>query len=169
MWSEARKIFHVVLPTVLRFRSITAVGLQYLDEFKWLGNKSDFQAEFLFQKGSNYLAPNVFELNDPWHNNHGFLRHCDNPCAHRELTNINIGVADQADFRVISIVTIHRALLSEPIVATNTLLGKDGSTGSLDALLETMHQLNKSLLGDVLTKSMQKTINLNAELSGLAS
>jgi len=166
MWAEARALFRVVLPTVLRSRSVTTIGLQYLDEFKWRGNRSDFRAEFLFQKGSNYIAPNIFELNDLWHNHHGFFRHCDSPCAHRGLTNINIDVADQEDFRVIAISTAHRALLPESIVDIDTLMGANDSTGTLDELLETMHQLNKELLGGLLTPDMQERINLNGKRSG---
>jgi uncharacterized protein (TIGR04255 family) len=161
VWPRARSLFEVILPAVLRFRTVTAIGLQYIDEFNWLGNKSEFQAHFLFREDTKYLPPNVFELTESWHNHHGFFQHCTSPCSHKELTNINIGIADRDDSRVISIAAIHRALLSESIVSFDALMGGDESPRHLDEFLETMHQRNKEVLDGLLTASVQEKIGLH--------
>jgi len=160
VWASAREIFAVVLPIILKFRYIKAVGLQYIDEFTWAGDRAEFRSGYLFREGTEYLPNNVFALNGLWHNHHGFFSNPTGSPQHRLLTNLNVSVSDREDARVISKSAVHRALLDDLMTDVDHPLGEGGNEGPIDALLDEMHRLNKSALCGLLVYPILRRINL---------
>lgn len=163
VWAKAENFFKVVLPVIHKHnRVISAVGLQYIDEFIWEGSKSELEPSALFQKDSIYLVPNSYEMNDLWHCHHGFFVDSSDPAPHKRLNNINIDISDSAENkRVVRISTTHRSILKQAIQTYVSVVDAEKTGNTIDAHMSAMHDENKSMLGKLLNNEMCKRIKLN--------
>lgn len=160
VWSRAETFFHIVLPVIHKYRAISVVGLQYIDEFIWEGTKSELKPSELFQENSEYLVPNIYEMSDLWHCHHGYFSEISNPAPCKLLNNINIDLLDSAENRVVRITTTHRAMLRDHIRTHISVAGADNSGNTVDAHMSALHVENKDVLNKLLSDEIQKRIKL---------
>lgn len=95
--------------------NIAQITLEYLDEFEVLNPTENWKEE-LFDPTCEYLTPNIYELNDFWHINHGYfisLAGLDD----KQLDTININYFSDKDDSLKHKVTIRtqHKLLVEPV------------------------------------------------------
>jgi len=159
IWPQARDLLAPFIPVLARECGIAVIGLQYVDQFRVIGQDEQFKAEDLFRKDSRYLPTHVFGLDDLWHSHHGFFQTMEEPTAHRQLNNIDVDVINAHQERLVQITTAHRALLDQPATDGAALLNDQGD-GELHQHLDGLHRLNKTLLRELLTDSMCGQINL---------
>lgn len=142
----------VLLPQV----SILRIGLQYTDEFFWLGSPEEFSASHLFAQGTTLLPSNVFSLRSSWHSYSGWFEMVNEPELHPQLINLNVSAGVEKDQRMVArIVATHRSDLPEP---TNDLAILDCRIRNF---FDALHKTNKSVLRLMLNDSIQQRINLD--------
>lgn len=158
-WERAREFLAIVLPHILPTTAIGTVGLQYTDEFGGLGSKAQFTLDGVFNPESRFIPKNIIDVHGPCHAHHGFFSHIDAPSPSRVLTNVNVDVGEDSDRMKINITTAHRCIFSEPVSGTaEQLLAADGVIGRT---LDVLHDLNKSVVGDILTADVKAAINFD--------
>lgn len=160
-WKDLVDDLRSYLPTLLGSfsskRSISAIGLQYVDAFEWEADRSELDLANVFRSDSPYLVPNAFRTAANWHCHHGLFNEVSEPIKYRRLDNINVSREDQDALHVLQILTSHQALL------TGAPLWR-WAEAKLDltlAVLQQLHDENKRVLGELLTADVQKMINLN--------
>lgn len=160
VWPETRELFAVVLPEIVRFRPITAIGLQYTDIFIWRGNPADFDLSLLFNRNSAFLSENIFKLKSQWHLYQGYFDslQIENDIRYNTLNNINISTLNMDGVLGIQIVTAHRAILEEAKANVSSWANQDGE---LDGVMHKLHGSNKEILKSLLTPEVQAMIKLN--------
>src|SRR5258708_406601 len=160
--ARAGQYLSAVLEMITPARPITIIALQYLDEFIWRGdNRDDFVAERLFQRSTRHLVPRVFDTVGLWHSHAGFYNHGRTPVPHRTLNNVNVQILDTDVQRVAQIVMAHRVIVETPIAdRPAAMFSRDGLFTSL---LRMVHDLDKSVLRDLLIPQMAEQIGLNRE------
>jgi uncharacterized protein (TIGR04255 family) len=161
---KAERFIREVLPVILEEHTVSAIGLQYNDEFVW-DSKEVFNAEYLFDASSKFLVKNVFEVNDLWHSHHGYFVNLDDPAPHRQLNHVNVDYVETEEGRRIRIATSHKALLENPEGDVNVLLRPDSGAGLIPEYMGVMHEANKDILKDMLVNEMAMRIGLIGEPS----
>lgn len=141
--------------------SINAVGLKYVDRFIWSGDPTKYDAKQLFNKSSKALHGRAFESGSRWHCHSGWFD------AHQELgevlNQLNVdsghGIMDGLPAVIVSI--DHTQTLRRQREGALDQFGKiAGEDVPLDGLMKELHDGNKNVLIDLLSKPMAKAINL---------
>jgi len=158
MWQRANRVLQFVLPTIIKYTNIKAIGLQYVDRFIYEGSPNDFRADMLFQNDTKYLAPSVFELSNLWHSHHGYFKNETEPHDYTLHDNINVGVNDENNRRFVDIDCTHRAMLTEPSDVIDTSLVDNNE--NLYTYMNALHEINKDILRDLLKDDVKEVINL---------
>lgn len=149
------RYFKIVLPVILKEKSISIIVLQYSDVFTWKDDAKNLNLREVFTDNSPYLAPNVFEQQGLWHCHHGYivesLADVDGKC----LDNINVSIADNQNDREIHISTTHQFTLNNPLrMATKDYLQ------SIEKVQNVLHIHNKDILSQLLTQEVCAKIKL---------
>jgi len=149
------RYFKIVLPAILKEKSISIIALQYADVFTWKDDPANLNLREVFTEKSPYLAPNVFDQQGLWHCHHGYLieqlAKLDGKC----LDNINVGVVDNQNDRGIQIQTSHQFTLNSPLrMATKDYLQ------SIEKVQNELHEHNKVILRQLLTSEVCAKIHL---------
>ncbi|RJF98994.1 TIGR04255 family protein [Noviherbaspirillum saxi] len=148
------RYYKIVLPPILREKSIGSIALQYNDMFTWKDEPANLNLREVFKTDTPYLAPNSFEQKGLWHCHHGFIRDLegvDGTC----LDNINVSVVNNQDDRAIQILTSHKLTLNSPLrIATKDYLQ------SIEKYQNILHQENKLVLGQLLSEEVCEKIKL---------
>ena len=152
--TEVSKLLSVIFCTADASVSVSAVGLQYSDRFVWKGQPEELKLQEVFQANSPFIAPHSLECSAAWHSHHGYFIVRESPVLHRRLDNMNVNVNDESEGRVIQILTSHRALLEEHIVANQAL-------DAVLSLQDDIHKVNKSIFRQLLSDELLKKINLS--------
>ena len=159
VWPEARELFGMILPTILQYQPVAAIGLQYTDIFTWRGNNEDFDLSILFNQESELLPNHIFELKSLWHLHQGYF---DEPeikidLNYKTLNNININLVDMDGVLAIHIVTAQRVMFIDKEINYEGWASKDGV---LDMIISKLHDVNKVILSKLLTTEIQNKIKL---------
>ncbi|MBI3530380.1 MAG: TIGR04255 family protein [Betaproteobacteria bacterium] len=155
---EAFTYFRSILPLTLEHHPISTIGLQYTDEFAITGEFNNAPFDRIFDSKSRYIPQNASQLTDLWHNHHGFFERFEATTAHRRLTNVNVTLVNQADRRLVQIISSHKCLLDAPTADWRKLIESQESI--LLTLFEKMHVLNKTIMCDLLNADIRKQIGL---------
>ncbi|WP_089729472.1 TIGR04255 family protein [Candidatus Thiosymbion oneisti] len=162
IWREALELLTPFVPILAKERGISAIGLQYIDQFRVTGACDQFRASHLLREGSRFVPAHVFELEGLWNSHHGFFKQLAAPTAHRRLDNVNVDVVDVNNECLIQITTAHRALLDSPATDESSLLEPaDGSR--LHHHMVELHKANKKLLGELLNDTVCERIGLGGQ------
>lgn len=99
-WSDVRskaiEFIDRMFTLVNNSKEISQVTLEYLDEFEILNVNDNWKAE-LFRSNCNYILPNIYQLDDFWHINHGYFIKLEN-LEQKLLDTLNINYfADEQD------------------------------------------------------------------------
>ena len=149
------RYYKIVLPAILKEKSISMVSLQYSDVFTWKDDPVNLKLREVFNENSPFLAPNVFDQQGLWHCHHGYLIENLGGLAGRCLDNINVGIADSLDDRAIHINTTHQFTLNNPLrMATKDYLQ------SIENVQNVLHDHNKDILSQLLTHEVCAKIDL---------
>lgn len=148
----------IVLPVIMKEKSISIIALQYTDMFTWKDNPVNLDISEIFDKNSPFLAPNVFNQKDLWHCHHGYLiplevigEDLDGYC----LDNINVNTVDNEGDLGIHITTTHKFTLKNPLrLASKTYLQ------SIKSVQNVLHDHNKDILKQLLTPEVCDKIHL---------
>jgi len=162
IWREALELLTPFVPVLVRERGISAIRLQYIDQFRVTGAHDQFRAHHLLREGSRFVPAHVFELKGSWHSHHGFFQQRAAPPTHRRLDNVNVDVVDANNECLIQIATVHHALLDTPNTDESSLLG-DTDGGRLHHHMVELHKVNKELLGELLNDTMCERISLGGQ------
>lgn len=151
---EAFAILSQFVSLVLPAPGISVFGLQYVDEFIVTGEINSFRPSMLFEPGSKILPANVSERTGPWHNHTGWFSD-DNTEQHDKLLhNLNINVIPQHEKVIVQIIGAHRYILSNPIANI------DDDCTVMTNKFQIMHDVNKALLRELLSKQALEEIHL---------
>ena len=175
-WGEVREIFVLMLPVLLERLDVVAFQLQYHDRFVWEGERMDFRADMIFRRGSEFLTPNIFEMRDLWHSNHGYFEYPDQPHKHQLLNVADVQVVppesaglDPEPWLLAEMKMNHRTFhgveraggQATPIKTAEEVLGAAGATGLIDAYMNEMHGKDKGLLARLINDDMCAMIRLD--------
>ncbi len=158
-WKQTLEVvirnFKIILPVILKEKSISTISLQYEDLFTWKDDASNLNLREVFNDRSPYLTPNVFEQKGLWHSHHGYiietLADVDGKC----LDNINVSMVDNQNDREIRISTTHQFTLNSPLrMATKDYLQ------SIEKVQGILHAHNKEILSKLLTSEVCSKIKL---------
>jgi uncharacterized protein (TIGR04255 family) len=149
------RYFKIVLPVILKEKSISNVTLQYEDVFTWKDDASKLNLREVFKGDSPYLAPNIFDQQGLWHCHHGYIIESLEDIQAKCLDNINVSLVDNQNDREIRISTTHQVTLSSPLrMATKDYLQ------SIKKVQNILHDHNKEILGKLLTEEVCAKIKL---------
>lgn len=149
------RYFKIVLPVILKEKSISTVSLHYEDIFTWKDDASKLILSEVFKHDSPYLASNIFGQKDLWHCHHGYIIESLGDIQGKCLDNINVSLVDNQNDREIRISTTHQVTLSSPLrMATKDYLQ------SIEKVQNILHDHNKEILGKLLTKEVCAKIKL---------
>jgi hypothetical protein len=161
-WEYAHSLFALALPIVIGDRSVTALMLQYLDRFTYIGDYNAFRADMIFDTNSSLLARHVFGRSLNWHSHTGYLDEIAGPPGYRRLDQINVDVLDDqtSGGPIVNILLNHIARLHTP--CTGDALFDLDTTGVplISALMAELHNADKAALSDLLNDDMSLRIGL---------
>jgi len=159
--AQAQKLFDAVLPVFLNHSPITAIAMNYADKFVCLASPGECNAHTLLRKDSPYIAPNVFEANDLWHFHTGAFSRPDEQTKRLITVNVDL-LADkieEKDRTVLSISSILTDGFNNPGYSPTELTLDTGSDFVFQRF-DTLHSLDKVVLGSIITPSAAQRIAL---------
>jgi uncharacterized protein (TIGR04255 family) len=160
-WSQARRYFEALVPTYIENTKIAAMGLNYIDKFKWVGELPECKTNILMRSGSKYLCPHIFEADDFWHSYTGAFIRADK--STKRLLNVNVDYLDEIRpdniRRVVAITTVLTDLMNQPGYDPFEVNAKD-AINFLDARMQNLHVFGKEVFGDIISDEMSKRIAL---------
>jgi len=161
IWSQARKYFEILIPIYSSKSNVGAVGLNYIDKFKWVGELSECKTNSLMRSGSKYLCPHIFEANDFWHSYTGaFIRADKNT---KRLLNVNVDYLDEIRSgdvrRLVAITTVLTDLMNQPGYDPIKLNSND-FLSYLDERMQKLHVFGKEVFSNTINDEMSKRIAL---------
>ncbi len=143
----------------LESNALQAFSLRYIDRFTFDGSPDDAKASLLIRDESSYLTKRSFDVGPFWHCNSGwFERFGDN---FRVLNQLNMGssMVDRAPT-----VTIDHNMVCQMKRLHNTVESFFGSAGGKNigfkASLNHLHDMNHTVLSDILLADMSRKIGL---------
>jgi uncharacterized protein (TIGR04255 family) len=149
------RYFKIVLPVILKEKSISTIALQYEDIFTWKDDASKLNLREVFKDNSPYLAPNIFEQQGLWHCHHGYIIESLADVHGKCVDNINVSLVDNQNDREIRISTTHKVTLISPLRMAN----KD-YLQSIENVQNKLHDHNKEILSKLLTNEVCAKIKL---------
>ena len=163
-WEATRKdalkyLRPVLVSLPLEQNPVIAFSLRFIDRYTYSGDPSDARADQLFVSGNPHITPHTFEAGPIWHCNSGWFDdaiHYDD----RVLHNLNV---TSSLVELSSTVTIdHQATrhLGAPRDTVVALLAPTGGSMGLVDALESLHDQNKSILGQALLPEMLARIGI---------
>lgn len=159
-WEEVHSIFNLMLPTLLSKTRIVGLQLQFRDRFLWHGQPDEFRPEMLLRRDSDFLVPNVFKINGPWHSYHGYFEQHGTPFPH-DLLNVSEVQATTKDTSQPD--SDYGFLFDMRLTHRITPSGNDqtlSNLGMIEALMEEMHDRNKWVLSRIINDEMCNLIKL---------
>lgn len=158
-WTQVREQALVLLEALLSAignARVSALGLQYVDEFFWVGERTLLNASAFFDASTPLLPPHVFTAIPPaWHSHNGWFVDHAQALKYRELVNVNVNLLSQPERIVAQVITTHRAIVPAPLDAK--------SPRAFTGYYEALHDSNKRQLGVLLNKDVQRLIDLEAK------
>lgn len=160
-WLQARSYFEVLAPIYAHHTKIIGVGLNYLDKFKWAGDKSECRADALLRVDSDYLCAHIFKAKDFWHSHTGAFIRADEQT--KRLLNVNVDYLDEtrADdvHRVVSVTTVLTDMMNQPDYESLEI-SEENIVQFLDDHMKELHVLGKEIFSNIINDEMSKRIAL---------
>ena len=157
---DALRYLHPVLNSLpLEINPAISFGLRFIDRYTYSGNPKEARADLLFERGNPYLASHAFEAGSTWHCNSGWF---DDAIYYDDRVLHNLNVTSSL-VELSSTVTIdHQATrhLGAPRDTVVALLAPTGGAMGLVDALESLHDQNKSILGQALLPEMLARIGI---------
>lgn len=155
-WTEAKSIFEVILPWLLKHTSISAIALQYVDEFTIVENEPREPLHILFNSSSKYLPRNAIDCRTDFHSHHGFFLEKEELL--KSLINVNVNVSSREESQVANIMTLQKVFLRGPAKLNDVMVT---NSNLFDDTFNILHQLNKEVFGDLITEEVKRIVNFN--------
>jgi len=155
------EILNIIAPWLLQngVRTNNFV-LQYVDEFSIdFQDNEDRSLCVLFDIDSPYIVRNFEKLQQEFHSHHGYFKEPEYKVSGRILNNINIGVNFVGSKSVVQIQTAHKYQASAMLEIVD---GNGVFSADLDGAFEYLHQENKQIIGELLTKEVKEMISFNS-------
>ena len=149
------RYFKIILPVILKEKTVGAIGLQYVDKFFWRDDPKNLNLREVFRSDAPYIAPNVLGQVGPWHCHHGYVLEDLKGISGMCLDNINLSGLDNLGEREIQIHTTHQVTLKNPM----RLASKD-YLQTIESVQNILHLHNKDVLTALLSDEICKKINL---------
>lgn len=161
VWARARKYFDAMAPKYVAQARISAISLNYVDKFAWIGALTECRPSLLLRPRSSYLCPHVYDAKDLWHSHTGAFLQVGNDT--KRLLNINVDYLDENRpdglRRLLTIRTVLTDLINQPGYASLEMAAKDAAK-FLDAHMQELHDFGKVLFSDIINDEMSKRIAL---------
>jgi len=139
--------------------AICGIVLQYIDEFIWQGDASDYDPLLLLRSDSPYIPRAFKNRGQNWHLNQGWFRTDNLPVSGRILERMNVEGLTLAG---IPTVRMDNYLRLEPETAVSgSAFFEQGAKLCCDWFSH-LHDQNKSMLRNYITTAMAQRISLNA-------
>lgn len=159
-WAQARldiqQYLNVVLPMVCASVPVLQLNLQFNDVFWWRAPAAELNLTEVFRHGSAWLPPHVFGLNNLWHSHHGYFSDCTEPCAFKQLDNVNVSRALINGTESIQALIAHRATPAAPLWIKEPF--PEGHQITL--ILDKFHADNKCVLTELFTDEVLRKIKM---------
>lgn len=140
---------------VVNDNSIATVGLEYDDEFYVLEPDDPTWKLDLFEPETTLLQKHIFELPCFWHSHSGYFTFSQEG-GHRILNTCNLDyLRDDRQVNKVVCKTQHKVLPEETIGNLS-----DSMTDQLPKLINEIHEINKNIMRQLLSKRMQTQIGL---------
>lgn len=157
VWPEARRFLETAALFISNLK-VATIALNVKDKFLFKGTPEDFEPNYLFKKDSPFLTPNIFQLKELWHCNHGYFEKIDDPKVEKKLlvTNTSIETSGSNELHA-KINCFFEGRLEPPGISVQELFTEEKL---IDKLMNDLHQINKNVLLDIINAEMAKRINL---------
>ena len=168
VWPRSRSWLSKAVDTVsCDDNPITAVAMQVIDRFEQQApSAQNYDLEDVFWKDSPYLTRNVASAGAQWHVFQGWFDtfELSNDQSCRILNVINLSCSQQGT-KLHSVIdhTLQMQLGANPLPAVPaSILGSDGGGGEgvIERAFEKLHDFNKTILRNTLSKRQLKAIEL---------
>ena len=134
--------------------SIQAIGLQYTDVWLWKADPADLNMSEVFNRDSQLLVQNVFNLKSYWHSHHGYFESMKDLALPLRLNNINVSRTQHGELDAINVVTSHRLTFPRRYDKPAEIIAL------ISAVQDEFHQENKRMLRQLLTPGVLEKIKL---------
>ncbi|KQZ54636.1 hypothetical protein ASD54_04730 [Rhizobium sp. Root149] len=154
VWGRAHSYFKDVLALVgTPDNVINGASLQYINSFKWDGNKEDYDVKEILSFDSHVPA-SVATKGHLWHLHQGWF---DQTAEGRILERVHVdGIEDESASPIIRFDAYIQQQLTSPQAAQEIV-----KSGWLDSTFTSMHDRNKKMLKSFIVEKMAERINLN--------
>ncbi len=149
-----------VLPRLdLESNPLQAFSLRYIDRFTFDGSPDDAEASLLINDGSSYVTRQCFDTGPFWHCNSGWFETFGD--SFRVLSQLNMGSSMIDNAPTVTIDHNMICQMSRPHNSVESFLEASGGKSiGLEASLTKLHELNRSVLSDILLADMSRRIGL---------
>lgn len=158
IWAQVEEYLGI-LSTWLKDIKLSAVSLQYTDFFRVnFKNGERLPLSDLFSENSIYIPANFKNITQAFHSHHGFFLDPEYEIPGKLLTNVNINVIESSGTFDTNIICSHKYHFFTP---TDAAEQSDQSNDSLGRCFKYLHDVNKEVVGDLLTENVKGMINFN--------
>lgn len=171
VWEQARNLLLKALGTVPSGHAIGAVGIRYIDRFRYVPEVGEYNLKVLFRDQNRYLSPRCFDAGPRWHCHNGWFAPVQgldsgSGFAAESLNQLNLASADEVTPAGSStFVTIDHNLIVRPIKLGDFSVSEQHHVW-LDQLMLALHKDNKRTMSQLLTDAACKRLNLIADGRG---
>lgn len=168
-WEEACGIafplFDKIISALNASHSVVAFTLEYIDLFVPADvtgrKKKGLTISKMFNNKASFVPQNIFNTKGYWHSYHGYFVKQAGDIAFDMLNNINVtfGYDIIRKHNLVTIACNHRSIIQQGnvnVASNNT----NGSYACRDACFTAMHEENKTIIKDLLSKGLCKQIGL---------
>ncbi len=159
-WPVADRLLRAVGNIALVEAAVRAVLLVANNRFEWAGTSSDVDVSSLLRKEPRYVAQHVLDCADPCHSLHGYVVDNPNPPGKR-TDNVIYVVGSQPDgAKFLDLNFSFRLELTDTVAGSEALFGAsmEEPKSFLGTALQSLHDLNKGLLRDIILQSVVTSI-----------
>lgn len=164
VWERLNKYLCALVPIYAGQSTITAIGLNYVDKFIWVGPQDKCRANLLLRLNSAYVCPHVYDTDSLWHSHTGVFVSADSRT--KRLLNINLDCTDETvaegTRRIVVITTSLTDFLNQPGYES-TPLTPDLAKAVVENHMNSMHTFSKGILGATLSNEMARRVALEPE------
>ncbi|WP_257540625.1 TIGR04255 family protein [Sphingobium sp. CFD-1] len=171
VWERARGLLLKALETVPSGHAIGAVGMRYIDRFRYVSEFGEYDLKVLFKEPNRYLSPRCFEAGPRWHCHNGWFAPVQGMDADlgfdaESLNQLNLASAEEITPAGSSMfVTIDHNLIVRPLQLGDFSVSEQHHAW-LDQLMLALHKDNKRTMYQLLTGAVCKRLNLVADGRG---
>ena len=159
-WLQVKRDIHqylnIILPLVGSSAPVRHLSLQFNDVFLWQAPSIQLHLVEVFRRGSAWLPPHIFDLQNLWHSHHGYFADHIQPCAFRQLDNVNVSRAFIDGVESIQALVAHRASLDSPLWIKQPY----PDAHEISIVLDKFHDDNKNILAALFSDGVLQKIKL---------